>query len=574
MPEPERRFDEPTLFGLVSLLGIVAASHAVLADFDFVYADRLALVYDGFGSRAADLLALVTGDAVAAGVPDAWHPLAVLTRFVDRALFGLAPGGYYVHNVAWHGTVVVVTAGWVRAALASDRLAWCVGALLAIWPAHAITVCTLEHRGVLIASAAIGAALWCLVRQRAAAAAACVLAGMLAHEIAMLSLLIWPWLCWLRQPESSLPQLWRRCRGELGWLGGGVAVSLLLRAWWLPALAWPETTSRGALGSAAAAGVTFVTELGQLLVPVGLGRIHPDAPSGWPPPVTAGVGVLLLIALGVAWRRGADRVLLAGVLLAVIGLLPVTVLWPLGGSWHDPFLYVPSVGIALTGARALVRYAWPSRWRWGAVGLVAAVLVVWHHRVEARLEDEGVQWADARRTAPDNVETWRGSVAWAIGVNRLDAARDFRRTALRSFPDDPVLLAAEAAMDCGAQGAAESLAQFAAVPLAEHPRPAHVHLQRAGCALRVGELREAIDAASEAHRLSPWMPDPLAVRGEAHARIGNDAAAEQDLLAACRVHPSRHDLWRQLADHYDRRRLHDRANEIRRSFGDTGARAR
>ncbi len=563
VPRSHPRLDESMIFAVLSLVGIVIATHVTLADFDFVTADRATLVYNGFGARLADLWPLVNGSALAGGVPDAWHPLTVLTRMIDRAAFGLWPTGYHIHNVIWHTAAVLLVAAWVRRAFGSDRLAWLVAALFACWPSHAAATVVIGHRDVVIATVAIAGALTLLLRGARGPAALVVGLGLLAHELTLAIFLLWPLVRWMR--GQSFSTAWRGAGRDLLWLTAGPAAALTVRIASLPNLSLPAILDRGGFFAVAGAMArTVLLQLGQLVVPVGLSEIHPDPAPGWPAHLEWPVLALGLAALVLASRRGWDRLLLGGAWFALIGLVPVLVPWALPQIWADHFLYLPTMGVALIGGRLIDRFAWPSRARWPIVGLAAAVVVLLHQQTENLYQDDVTIWARAETVAPNDVRTQRGSIALALGAGNVDTAERMTTRALERFPEDPILLADAAVIACLHDAEHRAQEWFKAVPLERHPDPARLLLQRAGCALRHQRFNRAIESASAAHDLSPWMPDPLAVRGLAHEGLRRDADAERDLLAASQLAPQRRDIWTNLATFYEKRGYHEKANEIRR----------
>jgi hypothetical protein len=322
---------ERTVIALLGLIGLAAATHAQLFGFDFVYDDRWTVVYNAFTAHPANLRALLDGEAFEAGIVDAERPVMLATVFLDRALFGLSPGAHHLQNILWHLAATLLLGWLVLRALGDRHLAWFSAAFFAVLPAHAEAVAVVSYREDLIAAAFAFGALIALQRRGSAwAAAPLVFLGLLAKESAGAALLMWPVFVWMRgarEPDGEDRPA--SLRLGLGLLAVGILLAFGLRAIWAGGITWaPSVAVRipergGVLQTAGAIVRVAFAQLGQLLLPIGLGPEHPDPLPAWPVPLDALAVVALGASLFAARRAGANRIPVGAVLLALAGLAPL-----------------------------------------------------------------------------------------------------------------------------------------------------------------------------------------------------------------------------------------------------------
>jgi tetratricopeptide (TPR) repeat protein len=451
------------------LLLLVAAFHGPSLRNGFVYDDLWTIVDNPVLRRPSNALALLGPAPARALVPDAGRPTLLWSEMVDFALWGLAPWGYHLQNVAWHAGVVLLFFSATLALGVGVGTSLLAAALLAVHPLHVEVVAAVSYREDLLATffGLLALALVIAARRRGegegrgeglfaglglrAAATGAMLMGALAKESAALAPVV------LLLLDACLPaaaacgagaRLTARLRDYVT-LGVPAAGAFVWRAW---VMGGPAVVSRAAeipdahrdrLVAVPAAAGHFLAACGQLLVPAGLKPDYdPELPS------TAGARLLGWLALVVvaaavvaAWRgRRRAPIPAFGVLAGVAAYLPHFGLVPLTNLRADRYLYAPSLPLTLALAVALVsalrcvdgggrgapagRLSSASR-----TVLVAAILAlglrawsqgrVWRHDLAL--------WTYATRVAPASPRAWAARAAAHLRVGdtlrALEAAR-------------------------------------------------------------------------------------------------------------------------------------------------------
>ncbi len=552
---------ERGLLALLALAGLVAATHAQLLGFEFVYDDRWTVVNNAYTAHPANLAGLADGSAFAEGVVDAERPVALATVFLDRALFGLSPRGHHLQSLLWHLLATLLLGLLVLRAFGERPLAWLTAGFFAILPAHAEAVAVVSYREDLIAAAFSFAALAALQRRGSAWAAAPLLFfGFLGKESAGGALLMWPLLVWMRgEPNRAPGERPASLLCGLGLLAAGVGLALGLRMAWAGEIGWAPAASvrvperGGLLASAAAAAQVALTQLAQLFVPLGLGPEHPDPPPAWPGPLVALGAAGLFAALLAARRAGAERRAIGAALLALAGLAPLLAPWRLPNLWADRFLYLPSAGASLLLAHLVSRHGLASRGRQLATGALVAALLLAHSVAEQRYHDEQVLWSRAARIAPGSPRTWLGLGAVRLQRGDLQGAGEAAARGRLLSPESPGLLRLEAMIACHGLRRREAWALFedaerqAGRDAGQAARPAWKQVQRAACALELREFDRAREHARRAQALDRFSADAHALEGLALQRLGDLRGAHAALHRALATDPHRGDLRRWLS---------------------------
>ena len=113
-----------------------------------------------------------------------WRPLTTLSFALDHALFGLAPFGYHVANVALHAAVSVLVLVVFAAVTAAPRTALAAALLFAAHPVHTEAVANVVGRAELFAAGGFFVAWWCWLRADRAGGA-WLAATLVAYFLAM-----------------------------------------------------------------------------------------------------------------------------------------------------------------------------------------------------------------------------------------------------------------------------------------------------------------------------------------------------------------------------------------------------
>ena len=357
------------------------------------------------------------------------------------------PRPLHLGNLALHGLVSLLVLAW-GLSLGVGEVAALVGALLfAVHPAHVEAVAWISGRSELLAAACVLAA-WIAHLRRAPAwtLAACALVGLgtLAKENAFVAPVLF---------VAGDLLLRRRPLPKARWLalGATAAAAWILRASQLPqALPVEAPFADVSLpGRIALAAVLAGRALATLAWP-GPGRVfHPRAEflgdqAAWLGPLAA-----LTVALGLALALRRRKPLpAAGILLALVALLPVLQLVPIGATFAARFLYLPSAPLCLAGGVLLADWmrAEARREALGPAPLAALALLgagLLLARQAARVfHDDLSLWAHEAAVAPEVAHARYNhgyfldrAGRWNARDRDLPGAADELRTSLELDPD-------------------------------------------------------------------------------------------------------------------------------------------
>ena len=384
--------------GLASSAGVVVGAGvlAVLVHLPFLLA-RPFFFADDFGCLA-DADNLVRGSSHFFELP-AWGVWRLGQRalwWMEYRAFGLDPLPYHVVNVVFHALCVAALARLlVRFGVPAWR-AFAGGALFAVLSAASNTVRYPSVSAVLVAGLAV---LWSVLlwdRERPIAASVCFLAGACFYEQALCAPVAMLALDVVRRRPVRLS----RFALPFAAAGAFVAINLLSLSGTTKVYAY-NTGGGPALLQAGAAPLRAVSDGWNWPL------LHPAAAAG---------GVLLLAAVGAAWRPLRGTAL--GLLLAWTATLPM-----LGRSvtWSDWYYYMPSAGAAaavvlfLPATRAWV-VPWLALFAWNLVGLQgpAADYVRQSHRYRD-VTLAAAPSRDARAAVLVNVHSGLAWTAWQFG---------------------------------------------------------------------------------------------------------------------------------------------------------------
>lgn len=141
--------------GLVASVGLGTFGKA--RAFGFIYDDYWTVVSNTHLDKPLRELVLgaVSGRAVEWDMPDATRPMMGWSLWLDRRLFGLAPGGYHVHSLLLYALCSVLVFLLALGVLRRFWPALVAGLLFAALPIHTEVVAAINYREDLIAAAGV-----------------------------------------------------------------------------------------------------------------------------------------------------------------------------------------------------------------------------------------------------------------------------------------------------------------------------------------------------------------------------------------------------------------------------------
>jgi hypothetical protein len=430
-------------------------AHPFFAD-DFIHLERArglggrpwAALADAWVLRAADSAAWWSPPDLAVAY---FRPLVTLSFLADQVLWGLAPWGFHLTNLALHAGTTLLVYAIARRLLRPEAAAFTAAALFALHPCHAEAVLWVSGRTDLLAGSASAAAFLLYVssrrnpRHRDAFLAGSLLAlavALLAKEVAVcVPLLMLLYALWAPGEEPG----WPRLKGPL-LAGVVVALYLGLRRTALGGFALPPHPfvhgpgDPDALAHALTAPLLYLADL-VLFVPP-----DPVVMLPWWRAHLLAFGALAVVSVLVlagsvrrvreAWVRAFA---LAWVGLALLPSAPASV--------GERFLYLPSIGYCLLVgagvARLLERDAAGARRTLLATGAVVATVALARTFVFGVLAGRSQQVVDdavtALRAAPERslalvVDLPAGAALGFAHALRLQAAAQLQVEVLSLTP--------------------------------------------------------------------------------------------------------------------------------------------
>lgn len=427
-PTPERRSDSGTgtlsratliVSAIAAVAALVVYSGTLDAPFlydDITYVQENPLVADG-GSLGKLWTTSYPPGREAAGL---YRPVTSTTYFIDRSLWGLAPGRFHLTNVVLHAAATFLLVVLVSRLGLSTAGALAAGLIFAVHAVHVEAVSWVAGRAEVIAGLACFAAVlaWAAHRRtrRAAwlgAAAVCYFIGLGAKEtIAPLPavLLVGDYLGMFSQPETSGRNVRRRGPSLRAYAAMAVAfglyAALRVSALGRFGMAGGGTAFAGdAAATRLSSGLAVIGEYVRLtLVPVRLRVDYSDFKFHGvsEPRALIGVAAAATLVIGaIALRHRARRVSFWIAWFALFIFPFSNVFIQIGAVLAERFLYIASAGAcALAGVG--FDHAWKERssLRRAVAASGLAVLVVWlGHATIARSRD----WHDP-------VTFWRAEI--------------------------------------------------------------------------------------------------------------------------------------------------------------------
>ncbi len=384
-PKKSARFTTLVCLALVAVVALIYAGvggHPFLAYDDDLYITKNPLVVGG----------LTLGGVVRAFTSiheSNWIPLTWISHMVDVQLFGMAPAGHHLTNVAIHAINALLLFFLFR------RLTGCrwrpalLALFFAVHPTHVESVAWAAERKDLLCGLFFlltlffysGYARQGRIREYLAALLAFILGLLAKPMIVSLPLVLLLLDCWplARSAAQGRKGCGIALRDKIPFLLGSAALAVVT------VIAQTHGGSVASLGQhpllqRLANGVlAYCSYVGKLLLPVRLAVFYPYADS--PPPWQVATATLVLIMITwLAVRGWRQRPYLAvGWLWFVVTLLPVSGVVQVGEqAMADRYLYLPSIGLLLIlvwGGEEIRRHYHISRLVVGALAMAAIALM-------------------------------------------------------------------------------------------------------------------------------------------------------------------------------------------------------
>lgn len=542
-----------------------------------------------------------------------WHPVTWMSHQLDVTLFGLSPRGHHRTSLLFHAVNAILIFLLFERMTGRTARSFFLAALFALHPLHVESVAWIAERKDVLSTflwlvTTIAYVRWTEAPSfgRYGAVAAFLAIGLAAKPMlvtlpaTLLLLDRWP-LGRARVPSSGadVGATWGRLALEKAPLFVLVAISsvvtfLVQQAGGAvrPVSAVPFDQR---LGNAALACVAY---LAKTVWPSGLAVFypHPGAALPWGSALAAVVGLVVVTAAAVAWRRERPWFLVGwlwylGTLVPVIGLVQVgeqamadrysyvpligifvilawgaPELWSyfirkVGGRVRDEGRRFPWVGVALAATSlavlASLTSAQSQRWRDSETLFRHALAVTENnhtahiHLASAMAErgrlDEAVRHLEeAVRIAPRDVVARNNLGAALFALGRLDEAGEQFRLASEIDPSDALARANLGAVARRRGDAAIAEARFLEA-LALDPECMLARSERGLLLAAEGRTDEAIREFREAVRIRPNDPEARYNLGTALAGAGRHAEATACFSEAVRIRPDHARAYYNLA---------------------------
>lgn len=342
----------------LSLIAAVAACaiFATIAHFSFVYDDILQIVNNPRLNAWSSVPGYFTQPLWAhlQGNGAYYRPMFLIWLRVNHALFGLQPGAWHIATGLAHVLACMLTFCLIRTWIPEDRAAFLAVLLFAFHPANAEVIAWVSAADVSLATAFVILSVLLYDRAQRATAGSVLSAGVavLMHELGCIVLVLVVACAWARQRLSAR---WTHI----------VPYAFVVAAYF--AARWYAIQS-GGFQNSMTYGTMVLTwprlaflYLRHLLWPLRLSAFYE---------VPIGGGLLELLALLAAaatliWLLPRlEPAARFGVAWILITLAPAFLIRSMhaGDFFHDRYLYLPMVGVAITFATVLARSMRFRRW--------------------------------------------------------------------------------------------------------------------------------------------------------------------------------------------------------------------
>ena len=477
-----------------------------------------------------------------------WHPLTMLSHMLDCSLYGVAPGGHHLTNLALHAAAAI---GLFLLLLSMTRFLWrsaLLAVVFAVHPLHVESVAWIAERKDVLSGVLFVLTTAFYVHYthrptvlRYVGAVACFALGLMAKPMlvtlpfVLLLLDYWP----LGRFRTSTVTKLITEKIPLFILMVAACVETLLSQH--QSINLIRTVSLGA--RVANAFVAMMIYIGQTLWPNNLAVFYPHPGNNIPVWQTA-LGIAFFTATTVAafvLRKKAPYFLTGwlwyiGMLVPVIGIVQVGI-----QAHADRYMYLPQIGLSLILVWAILDLF--KDWRYGQLvsGVLSAAVLVpltWCAWVQTSFwRDSESLWAHALAVTPDN-ETVHEHLSNAyLDKGRIDDAIAEAQKALVVQPDS-----ADAHATLGAalarKGEPDEAIMHLRTALDWDPKLARAHYNLANVWLQKGDVDQAIDNYERELQIYPGFAEGHNNLASALLRKGKFDEAQTHLKTALELSPN------------------------------------
>lgn len=414
----------------------VLAVFGPVVRYGFVYDDHWTIVRNqGLSAPLSRVLgALLHGQAGKLGLADATRPTMVVSTWIDRALFGLAPAGYHLHSLLLYLAVALVAHRVLLVLLGRPRAALFGALFFAVAPLHAEAVSAVNYREDLLSSLFCLAVLALVFAPRwskpsivsIASAAMATLLAVCAKESAFVLPLLVLAIAWARGDDLAF------LRRREALLTAVVVAAALVLNW---RLGVPDDVPRAAstsllartLATARYETIALFSAAFPFLWSPERGRLSPASPL-FLVPLAASV-----VLAGWLRRKPRTRPFALAIVVAMVApIASAPIVGPVN-ELADRYFFLGILGGAIAFGtavdRAPRRIALPIA---GAVLLACAVVASFARSV---FHSDHALWSSAVERAPDSARAWTG----LSRVRRLEGDLDGADAAAgRALAIDPL----------------------------------------------------------------------------------------------------------------------------------------
>lgn len=448
---------------LAGVLALIALVYLPTLGYGFVYDDGWTLLSNGFLRRPEDLGLLLSPEAAARHVPDAFRPTLVVFDVLAYQLLGERAWMHHAVSVALHLLTCGLLFAWLGRLGAPFSLRAAVLAVFGSMAIHAEAVTVVSFRedllaaaiglaGLVLASGALAESTFARRATRTLGASALIalaagakLSAAMLPGLWLLAELVSPWRT--RRPRSV-----RAAIAIAACMQAASTLTLLqnvrVYASWTPydPGANPRVLASriGESAVLARSAQIHLEYVRQMLLPFGLSPEHADRGASWGDPATllACAALLGLVGLG-TWALARRRGVIALSVLGALWLaLPTSNVFGLPNMQADRFMYLPSIAVCI-GLAALGLAAGEGLRRMWRDGPGAEL---WLAPLALFVVVQGAMAQASTSVYGSNTTLWRVAVARAPASARAQAMAGLtllQQTRDRELPDPEVLAQVE-----------------------------------------------------------------------------------------------------------------------------------
>lgn len=442
-----------------------------------------------------------------------YRPLTVLSLSVDYALWHRLPTGFRALNLLIHALNGFLLFLIARSIVGAGTIPIAAAMIYLVHPVHTEAVTTIVGRSELLGVCFFLSAWLCFRLGRTGWAVGLFLLSVLAKENAIVfpAVIVLDLFFSNNCDAKRIFSAWKK----LAAFGAAAVAYLGLRFWVLGGLGVPAAMQyQGGMLSWGerwmTSGRVILRYLSLVIAPIDLVGDYdfntiPIAHWGdWD--AWAGILVVTAVVAVAWWFRHRSWPVSLGLLFAVIAMIPASNwIMPISVLMAERFLYLPMIGLALTGAVTLA--AIPLRYRRlisGGLLTMAAVLCVAHNYV---WRNEFTYYRNMVRMEPDNVKARIGYGFALVQGGFRDEAANHLQAGLRILPNNASVISTLALTKMTRNSCTDA---WPLLDRALEINPKHGDTLRrvADCYMREGRISEAEAAYRRAVEHIPF-PDSL-----------------------------------------------------------------